>query len=122
MSDPADKDVLGKADALLRRHSAVGEDTAPVPVLTDLYEGGAPAGDATAPPPAGEADSDDDISREVFDRVITQVEGRLASGLERHLAGEVQAAVASAVAGLRGELAGLVSEALAEALKARQVK
>ena len=42
-----EKDVLGKADALLRRHSAspVG-DTASVPVLTDLVGEGAARGPA----------------------------------------------------------------------------
>ena len=38
----SDKDVLGKADALLRRHTLAapgeGSDTGGVPVLTDLIE------------------------------------------------------------------------------------
>jgi hypothetical protein len=41
---PADKDVLGKADALLRRAggSPIGTATGGVPVLTELIEAPAP--------------------------------------------------------------------------------
>ena len=120
MSDPGDKDVLGKADALLRRHSASGEDTASVPVLTDLVEGF----DPTVSEPATQADPA--LAREVLERVMAQVEGRLAAQLEqrvaRDLADQVHAAVAAAVAEMRGELAPLVRDAVAAALEGRQVK
>src|SRR5689334_575995 len=39
---PADKDVLGKADALLRRGTPIGSTTGAVPVLTELIEAPAP--------------------------------------------------------------------------------
>ncbi len=114
-----DKDILGKADALLRRHSVAapggGSDTGGVPVLTDLVD--APQ---AAPAPA------DDLAREVFNRVMAEVEGRLASELERrlaeHLVPQVHAAVASAIGDLHQELANAIGDAVAEALKARNVK
>jgi hypothetical protein len=119
MSD-ADKDVLGKADALLRRHSATGEDTGSVPVLTDLVDAAEPA----ASEPATEADPR--LAQEVLERVMAQVEGRLAAQLEqrvaRDLSDQVHAAVAAALEGMRDDLGALVRDAVAEALEARRVK
>jgi len=105
----ADDDVLGKADALLRRHAvsspAGGSDTGGIPVLTDIV------GD---PQPEGE------LANEVFRRVMQEIEGRLAADLENrlalHLVPQVHAAVAAAVADLRQELANAIGDAVAEAL------
>jgi hypothetical protein len=107
----SDKDILGKADALLRRHAistpASGSETGGVPVLTDLVD--AP-GNATS-----------ELAREVFRRVMAEVEGRLAADLEnrlaQHLVPQVHAAVASALGDLRQELANAIGDAVAEALK-----
>ena len=115
---PADKDVLGKADALLRRHSlgAPGTATDPhgVPVLTEIVE----------PPAADHRTSE--LAREVFERVMADVEGRLAAELERrlahHLVPQVHAAVASALGDLHQELANTIGDAIKEALDRRNVK
>jgi len=111
-----DKDVLNKADALLRRHSiappATGSDTGGVPILTDLVD--APAAD------------NEKIARDVFTRVMAEVEGRLAADLEKrlaqHLMPEVHAAVTSALGDLRQELANAIGDAVAEALNARKAR
>lgn len=120
MSDPFDRDVLDKADALLRRHAGAGEDATPVPVLTDLVDPGI----ATDPP--APADAVSALSGEVFQRVMTRVEERLAADLERrlahHLAVQSQAVIAAALSDLRPELAATIRDAIAEALQARQVK
>ena len=108
-----EKDVLGKADALLRRHSLpmpkTGSDTGGVPILTELID---------AP------EDKDALAREVFTRVIAEVEGRFASELERklseHLVPEVHAAVASAIGDLRQELANTIGDAVSEALAKRK--
>ena len=108
-----DKDILGKADALLRRHSGASPaaDAADVPLLTDLIE--APA---TATPPT------DPLERAVFDRVIAEVEKRITTELERRVARSlvprIHSAITSAVADLHQDIA----KAINEALKARQVK
>ena len=110
-----DKDVLGKADALLRRHAvsgpASGADTGGVPLLTELVD---------TPP----AEVNDALAREVFNRVMREVEGRLAADLEKrlaqHLVPQVHAAVASALGDLRQELANAIGDAVAEALSARK--
>ena len=111
-----EKDVLGKADALLRRHSvaapATGIDTGGVPILTELVD--APVEDA------------EELKREVFTRVMAEVEGRLAADLEarlaQHLVPQVHAAVASALGDLRQELANAIGDAVAQAIERRQVK
>ena len=112
MSTPPDNDILGQADALLRRHSGIGTDTGAVPVLTDLVDAPVEAG---APAAA-------ELAREVFDRVIAEVEGRLKHDLEERLVPQVHAAVASALGDLHQELANAIGDAVTEALKARQVK
>ena len=110
----SDKDILGKADALLKRHSP-GIDTGAVPILTDLVEGAAVPGAPTDP-----------LAREVFMRVMAEVEGRLAAELEsrltQHLVPQIHAAVSSAIGDLHQEIANAIGDAVAEALKARQVK
>jgi len=108
-----DKDIVNKADALLRRASiappATGSDTGGVPILTDFVES----------PEDNEA-----LAREVFNRVMHEVEGRFAADLEKRLAQylmpEVHAAVASALGDLRQELANAIGDAVAEALNARK--
>ena len=113
---PADKDVMGKADALLRRAggSPIGTATGGVPVLTELIE-------APAPP-----DEPGELAREVFERVIGEVEGRLAAELERrlaeHLVPQMHTAVASALGDLRQELANTIGDAIKEALERHHVK
>jgi len=106
-----EKDVLGKADALLRRHVPVGTETGSVPVLTDLVDDPAGAGAAS------------DLAGEVFRRVMAEVEGRLAADLEKrlalHLVPQVHAAVASAIGDLREELANAIGDAVADALRNR---
>jgi hypothetical protein len=114
---PADKDVLGQADALLRRHAmgtiGTATDAHGVPVLTEMI--GAPQ------PPEDESAV---LAREVFDRVMGEVEGRLAAELERrlveHLHSEVSAAVASALGDLHQDLANTIGDAIKEALQRRQ--
>lgn len=111
---PSDKDILGKADALLRRHSGVGSDTASVPVLTDLIDDPAKAGGA------------EEIAREVFARVTAEVEARLTADLEKRLADQlvphIHAAVAGAIADLRQELMNSIGDAVTAALERRNVK
>ena len=109
----ADDDVLGKADALLRRHSvarpAGGADTGGIPVLTDIVGGAMPDGE---------------LAQEVFRRVMDQVEGRLAADLENRLSlqlvPQIHAAVAAALADLRQELANAIGDAVTEALSKRR--
>ncbi|MGZ5038707.1 MAG: hypothetical protein ACXWG1_08075 [Usitatibacter sp.] len=109
----SDKDVLEKADALLRRH-AVGTETGGVPVLTDLVD------------EAGDAEAIAALSREVFLRVMAEVEGRLAVDLEKRVAeqlvAQVHGAVASALGDLRQELANAIGDAVSEAIRQRRVK
>ncbi|MBC8022130.1 MAG: hypothetical protein H7Y14_03375 [Burkholderiales bacterium] len=109
----SDKDVLGKADALLRRGTAASE-TAGVPVLTDLVHD-----------PKAKA-ATEELAREVFSRVMAEVEGRLAADLEKrlvqHLVPQVHTAVASALGDLHQELANAIGDAVAAALKDRQLK
>jgi hypothetical protein len=109
----SDKDVIGKADALLRRHS-VGSETGSVPILTDIVDDPDRAGAAT------------DLAQEVFTRVMAEVEGRLAKDLEQrllqHLVPQVHTAVVSALGDLRQELANAIGDAVAAALESRQVK
>ena len=112
-----DKDVLGKADALLRRHSiaapATGSDTGGVPILTELVDA-----------PALFGQEGEELAREVFNRVMAEVEGRLAADLEKrlaqHLMPEVHTAVASALGDLRQELANAIGDAVSAALANRK--
>ena len=112
-----DKDVLGKADALLRRHSvappASGSDTGGVPILTELVDA-----------PHVRDEQDEALAREVFDRVMAEVEGRLAADLEKrltqHLMPEVHAAVTSALGDLRQELANAIGDAVSAAIASRK--
>ena len=119
MNVATDKEILAKADALLRRAAAsqTAGDTAGVPLLTDLVD--------IPVPTAGHAPHSE-LAREVFRRVMTEVEGKLASDLEKKLAQQlvpqVHAAVASAIGDLRQDLANAIGDAVAEALKHRQLK
>ena len=95
-----DKDVLGKADALLRRHSialpGAGSESGAVPVLTEMVE----------PPPARAQDAPPDLAQAIFERVMHEVDGRLAA----------------AVGDLRQQLASAVGEAIRQELERRHVK
>jgi len=105
----ADDDVLGKADALLRRHAVnrpgTGVDTGGIPVLTDIV---------------GDKNPQNELAREVFKRVMAEVEGRLAGDLEarlaHHLSEEVHKVVAATLADLHEDLAKAVGDAVMEAL------
>jgi uncharacterized protein with beta-barrel porin domain len=112
----SDKDILGKADALLRRNQprgAVGTDTGGVPVLTDFI--GITSSEETAM-----------LAGEVSMQVVATVEARLTTELERRvseqLSGQIHGAVIAALADLRQDLANAVAEAVTEALARRNVK
>lgn len=109
--DPDSKDVLDKADALLRRRSPVGTETSGVPVLTDLVD------DPNAAKATG------DLARDVFHRVMAEVEGHLAKDLEARLAQrivpQVHAAVVEAIGDLRKDLANAINVAIADAFRNR---
>ena len=111
-----EKDILGKADGLMRRH-APGSDTGAVPVLTEMVGPGSPA---TPPNVHG------DLAREIFAREMSEVETRLAADLEKrlnqHLVPQVHAAVASAIGDLHQELANAIGDAINRALEHRHLK
>ena len=102
-----EKDVLGKADALLRRHAGGGSDTSGVPVLTDIVD----TQDAEAA----------ELVRQITARVMTTLEERFAPDLEtrlvEQLSVQVQAAVMVALDDLKEDLARTIGAAVAEALK-----
>ncbi|MBL0140531.1 MAG: hypothetical protein IPP91_00250 [Betaproteobacteria bacterium] len=129
-----DRDILGKADALLRRHvppRAEDGDSADFPVLTEVItRGGTPAAGPAAPaaPPAQVHDrtmaaGDDEYTRALIAEVVNAVQSRLARDLERRLtqqvAAEVHASVAATLGDLRQEIANAVGDAVAEALARR---
>ena len=109
--------MLGKADGLMRRH-APGTDTSAVPTLTDMVQAG-----ASAPSPRG---PHADLEREIFARVMGEVETRLAADLERRLnqqlAPQVHQVVASAIADLHQELAKVIGDAIRRALEHRNIR
>ncbi len=119
MADDNDRDVLGKADALLRRHSVgpppSGSDTGGVPILTELVDA-----------PGLDDEASKALAREVFTQVMAEVEGRIAADLENRLAQQVvplvQAAVSATLVELRQELAGAIGEAVSRAVAQRPVK
>ena len=94
-----DKDVIGKADALLRRHSLAApgspSDTGGVPLLTDLV-----------PDPAVLSEADAALAKEIAQQVRQEMEARLLAEIER----------------MRTELGGALEAAIAEALARRQPK
>jgi hypothetical protein len=108
-----EKDVMGKADALLQRH-AVGTETGGVPVLTDFR-----------PRSSGQGARGRSRARRLQSR-DGEVEGRLAADLEKrlvqHLVPQVHTAVASALGDLHQELANAIGDAVAAALRDRQLK
>jgi cell pole-organizing protein PopZ len=135
-----DRDILGKADALLRRHAPArpehGEG-ADVPVLTELITPGGAASPAPATPatpatadaavaaPRGAAPAlrDDDYTRALIAEVVNAVQSRLAHDLEHRLAqqvmAEVHASVAATLGDLRQDIANAAGDAVAEALARR---
>ena len=124
-----DRDILGKADALLRRHvpPRTGSTDGPdVPVLTELITpGGQAASAAASPAPPREAGipTRESLTREVVAEVVDTVQARLAQDLERRVAqkvtAEVQSAVAAVLGDLRQDIADAVGDAVAEALARR---
>jgi hypothetical protein len=83
-----------------------------VPVLTEFVE---PQGAAGSP-----------LAQAIFERVMKEVEGRLAADLERRvaqqLAGQVHAAVATALGDMRQELANVIGDAVKQELERRPLK
>ena len=78
-----DRDLLGKADALLRRHVPPRADAgegADIPVLTELIT--PPAAPATPAAP-GPAVHEDELTRKLVAEVVNTVQSRLAQDLER---------------------------------------
>ena len=132
-----EKDILGKADGLMRRHAGPGSETGAFPVLTDIIgepeaaepvEAAAPPAPAPAPiaepePEAPPAPDPSDLATDIFNRVMAEVEGRLAEELERrlteHLVPQVHTAVASALGDLHQELANAIGDAVTRALENR---
>lgn len=124
-----ERDILGKADALLRRHvqpSTDDEPSADVPVLTELVSPPSAlpltaGGLAPAVPP--QRLPDDQLAREVVAEVVQAVQARLAGDLERrltqHLVAQVQASVSATLGDLRQDIANAVGDAVAEALSRR---
>lgn len=114
-----DRDILGKADALLRRHvppRSPSREGADVPVLTELITPG-------ETPPAAKADSGGGPTANLAADIAKAVESRLVRDLERRLtqqvAADVQAGIAAAVEEFRQEIADAVRAAVAEALAGR---
>ena len=116
----SEKDLLDKADALLRRHALgpAGNETGTFPVLTDLV----------VPPELEQREeraqeSEDGARDELVGRVLDQLRARLGPELERQvmetLAPQLRAAVAEALDGLQERLANLVAESVARALEER---
>ena len=123
----SDRDVLDKADALLKRHAprapGGGSDTGGIPVLTDLID----PSPATAPAPRASLDGPQRaLMQDIFHAVMAQVEDRLAIELEQrlaeHLIAEVHVAVAAAIGDLRPALADVIGDAISEALAARKLE
>lgn len=126
-----ERDLLGQADALLRRHvpprSTAGPD---VPVLTELISPGGLAAPAQAA--LSDEDSDDAVTvdeslrRELVAEAVVAVQAKLADELEDRLAqlvaAEVRESVASALADLRRDITGAVASAVDEALARRLQK
>jgi hypothetical protein len=112
----SDRDVLGRADALLKRQG-IAPDPADVPVLTDLVETPAVVAAEAAHP---------ELAQEILRKVLAEVEGRFARDLEsrlmQYLEPQLRAAVASALDDLRQELANVVGDAVAEAVRRPPVK
>lgn len=110
---PDERDILDKADALLRRHAprnaGLGEN-ADVPVLTELIT---PGGDRPAA-------SDDEFTRKLVAEVASAVQARIAQDLEHHLTqkaiAEVHTSVAAALGDIQQDIATMIADAVAEAL------
>ena len=136
----SEKDLLDKADALLRRHSlGQGSETGTYPVLTDLVvppelqqpqeraPDEAPQAAPEPPPAPQEAPQpqpqDAQLHDELVARVLAQLRTTLGIEMERQvaetLAPQLRAAVAEALGGLQERLAGLVADAVTRALEER---
>jgi hypothetical protein len=135
----SEKDLIDKADALLRRHALnPGNETGTYPVLTDLVvppelqEAPAAAEEPSVEEPAEEPsappqeDEETRLRDEIVAGVLRDVRTRLGVELERQvaeaLAPQLRAAVAEALAGLQDRLAAVVAEAVERSLGDRPVK
>ena len=111
----SDKDLIGKADGLMRRHSGIGTDTSAFPVLTDLVDSPpsvAPIESVALPPAGPDAPvpsaltADAAHAEELAARVMKRVEERLEVEMQR----------------VRRELAAAAADAVREVLGDRPVK
>jgi len=104
----SDKDLLGQADGLMRRH--VGSDTGAVPILTDLIDAppaAEPLDSARLPSPGTPPGASEDGDAAAIEaRIMAEVDRRLAAEMER----------------VRHELAATVADAVRQALSDRPVK
>ena len=108
-----DKDLLGQADGLMRRH-AVGSDTAAVPILTDLID---------APPAAAPIDSTLAPAEPALQEPPPPpIEGLDAAAIEARIMADVDRRLAEEMERVRHQLAGTVADAVRQALSDRPVK
>ena len=124
-----EKDLLEKADALLRRHAlAPGSETGTYPVLTDLVvpadaQEPATPQEAETPPQAEAPPQDPALRDEIVEGVLAELRTRLGADLEREvaetLAPRLRAAVKESLAALEDRLATIVTDAVARALQDR---
>ena len=116
-----EKDLLEKADALLRRHAlAPGNETGTYPVLTDLVVPAEAQEPANAEP---ETPQDPELRDEIVEGVLAELRTRLGADLEREvaetLAPQLRAAVKESLAALEERLGTIVTDAVARALQER---
>jgi hypothetical protein len=120
----SEKELLDKADALLRRHAlGTGGETGTYPVLTDLVvPPELAAADEKPPQPA----AGDRLHDEVVTRVLAHVKARLGVELERRvaesLAPKLREAVKEALAGIEEQLAAAVADAVKRSMEEGPVK
>ena len=130
----SEKDLLDKADALLRRHAlGTGTETGTYPVLTDLVmppdsraDAAEAARDEPAQAPAAVHTPGPGLHEEIVAGVLAELRTRLGVDLERQvaetLAPQLRTAVKEAMAGLEERLATIVAEAVSRALEDRPLK
>jgi hypothetical protein len=108
-------DILGKADALLKRSQGApaGSETGNFPVLTDFVD---VAGSEDATVLAGE------VSMQVMATVEAQVVAEIEKRVSQQVSGQLRDAIAAVMEELRPQLADIVARAVTEALARRQVK
>ncbi len=113
-----DRDILGKADALLRRHvpARAHSGEGDIPVLTELIT----PGDTQPPAPPLAAVEGDDSNSALIAEIARAVQSRLENDFEQRLTqqvtADVQAGIAAALEDMRREIADAVREAVSAAL------